>query len=159
MASKNGKKKYSLGSVVALPLPDGRFAFARIYQDYNYGVYDFLSQKIVPVEEVLKRKVSFFQSATDAAVKSGKWVVIGEAPFANKDDAWPPPRAAGVLPGDELGPLSPLLSYNGNMRNAALDEVMGLDKDEFCQRPELFIDVVVDRLINGNHDAYRVPDC
>jgi hypothetical protein len=147
---------YNLGAIIAIPLPDGRFAYAKIFRDYDFGVYDYISEQIEPAYEIIKHEIIFFQSATDSAVKSGDWPIIGEEPFQDDESSWGPPKAAGVLPGDGMSLVGPLLSYRGTLKNAKVEEVLGLEIEEFCQTPDLFIEVIVERLIKGEHDKYRV---
>ncbi len=113
MAKKTAKQKPTLGAIVAIPLPDGRFAFAKIFENYDLGVYDLVSDKIEPVGNVIKRKTAFFQHATDSAIKSGEWPIIGEEPFPNEEAAWGPPRASGILPGFGVNPANVQLSHKG----------------------------------------------
>jgi hypothetical protein len=156
MAKKTAKQKYRLGSVVAVPLPGGKFAFVKVFKEHDFGVYDLVSKQIEPLDKILKRKIAFFQSGTDSAIKSGRWPVVGEDPFPDEESAWGPPRAAGVLPGSGLGKVSPMVIEKGISRHAKLEEVLGLDIDEFAHSPELFVEVLVDRLVKGEHDAYKV---
>ena len=156
MAKKKVSHKYKPGLIVAIPLPDGRYAFAKLFKDFDLGVYSLVSDKIETVENIVKHDLTFFQAATDSAIKSGEWPIVGEELFSDEDSSWGPPRAAGILPQDEMGYLDPQLSYKGSERPAKLRELIGLDIESFCQRPELFIQVVVDRLIKGDHTKYRV---
>jgi hypothetical protein len=158
MAKRTGKQKPTLGSIVAIPLPDGRFAFAKIFKDQDLAVYDLVADKIESPDTVTKHKIAFFQGVTDAAIKSGDWPIIGEEPFPNEDAAWAPPRAAGILPGFDIDPVTLLISYKGSSRPATPEEVAGLDIELFYTQPEDFIEVVVDRLIRGDHKKYRVPE-
>jgi Immunity protein 26 len=153
---RKSKQKPTLGAIVAIALPGGKFAFAKLFKNLDLGVYDLVSSKIEPVESVIKRKISFFQHATDSAIKSGEWPIIGEQPFPNDEAAWGPPRASGILPGEE-DPETVALSHKGSRRHATLKDVAGLDLDLFCQRPELCVEIIVDRLIKGQHKKYQVP--
>jgi hypothetical protein len=157
MAKRVGKPKAKLGSIVAIPLPEGKFAFAKMFKDHDLGVYGLVSDKIEPVEAVKGHRIAFFQGVTDAAIKSGQWPIIGEEPFLNEDAAWAPPRAAGILPGFPIDPFTLRLSHKGSSRSASPQEVAGLDIDSFYTRPDGFIDVVVDRLIRDGDAKYRVP--
>src|SRR5216683_2727187 len=57
MTNKKSKPKYKVGAVVAVPLPDGRFAFAKVFRDTDLGVYDFVSKKIEPLRDVIGHKI------------------------------------------------------------------------------------------------------
>jgi hypothetical protein len=112
--------------------------------------------RLEPVSTVTRHPIVFFQSATDSAIKSGEWPVIGTEPFPDEESAWGPPKASGVLPGIKVDPRTLQIRYKGVSRRATLKEAAGLDIGTFSQRPDLFVNIVVDRLINGQHDKYRV---
>lgn len=150
------KAKYKFGSVIAIPLPNNKFAFAKIFRDFDLGVYDFVSDKIENLTDIIAHKIAFFQATTSSPIKSGAWPVIGEELFPDEESSWGPPKASGVLPGMEIDPLKTKIMYKGELRCAKPEEIVGMDIESFCQRPELFVQIVVDRLINGNHNNYRV---
>lgn len=156
MAKSGTRSKYEIGSVLAIPLPDGRFAFAKVHKDFELGIYDFLAEEIRPLEDVTKHRIAFFQAATDAPIKSGAWPIIGVEPFPDEAHAWAPPKAVGVMPGLRINPGVLQILEKGALRRATPAEVAGLDMASFCQQPELLVNVVVDRLINGRNDRYRV---
>jgi hypothetical protein len=114
------------------------------------------SQVIEPVEKVVARKMAFYASAVTSPIRSGTWPVIGEHPFADEDSAWGPPQATGVWPGEKVDPLAVKIYEKGKLRRATPREVAGMEIQLFCQRPELFVEIVVDRLVKGNHRKYRV---
>jgi hypothetical protein len=153
---KKKKHSYKVGSIIAVPLPDGRFAYAKVHNDFDFGVYDFVSKEIAPVAEVLKHKIAFFQAATDEAIKSGDWPVLGEEPFPDEQSAWGPPRAVVFPPGAPLETATLKIRHKDVLGGATPAQVKGLDLDSFAQWPQLFIQILVDRLIKGNHDKYRV---
>ncbi len=152
------KEKYEckVGLIVAIPLPDKRFAFAKVFNDNFFGVYSLVSNKIEPLEKILKHEIAFFQSATHSAVISGKWPIVGEDPFPDGESAWAPPQAAGDLPQDDAGTPNPMRYHKGKLKNARIEDLIGLDIFSACPDPDLFIDVLVDRLIRGDHSEYRV---
>jgi hypothetical protein len=146
-----------LGSIVAIPLPNGKFAFAKVFKDHNLGIYDLVSDQIEPVDQVTKHKVAFHRGVVDKPMKSGEWPVIGEEPFISDDDAWPPIRAAGVLPGAPINPHTVGTNFKGVSRPAKMEEIVGMEMSTFYPRPEHFVNMIVDRLVKGNHEKYRVP--
>lgn len=157
MAKKAGKQKSKLGTIVAIPLPGRKFAFAKLFKDLNFGVYDLVSSKVEPVEDVVKHKIAFFQAAVDSGIKSGQWPIIGEEPFPDEDSAWGPPKASGIFPGQKIDPLKVRLVHKGTRRPATPKEVAGLDMSFLVEDPEDFVDIIVDRLIKGQHEKYQVP--
>lgn len=156
--AKASKQKYTLGSIIGIPLPDGRFAYVKVFNDSTFGIYDLLSNALLPIVDVIRNRFSFYQASTDVAIKSGEWPVIGAEPFADEDSAWPPPQATCYVRETNewtMGEI-PRLNDRGQMRVATLDEVRGLDIMSVCHRPELLVKIIVDRLVNGNHDQYKV---
>ena len=156
MPKSTKKVKYKLGAIVAVPLPGGRFAYAKVHQDFDLGVYGFVSNGIVPVADVLKHKITFFQSATDEPITSGEWPIIGEEVFPDEESAWGPPRAIVFPPGAPLESADLKITHKDVMRRATAAEVRGLDFGTFAQTAELLVGTLIDRLINGNDDEYRV---
>jgi immunity protein 26 of polymorphic toxin system len=151
------KQRFGPGTVIAIPLPKGRFAYAKLHNDHDFGIYDFLSKEIEPLEKVIAHDFAFFYAGTDDAIKSGAWPIVGEQPFTNKEAAWGPPRVGGVLPQDNPGmPPGPLLFHKGKTRPAKLADVIGLDVELFFAVPEGLTDIIQDRLIKGKHDGYKV---
>jgi len=150
----NPKQKYKVGQIVAIPLPDKRFAYGKVFNDFDVGVYDFLSDEIEPIERVVKNKILFYSAVTDRAIKSGAFTVIGEQPFPDEESAWAPAMAAGIFPEDHsIGMLH--ITHKGQYLPASPDQAAGMDICVLCQEPELFVELVVDRLVNRNNRKYR----
>ena len=159
--SKSGKPasrraKYKVGSIIALPLPDGRYAFAKVFENFDLGVYDLLAQQIEPVDKVKACTISFFQTCTDRPITSGEWPVIGEEPFPDEESAWGPPRVTGAFPGMEVDPMFLQIEHKGTGRNATVKEVKGLEFGSICQTAAQMLNVIQERLIEGKHDEYRI---
>lgn len=153
--SESSKKvKYKVGQIVAIPLPDKKFAFGKVFNNFDIGVYDLLSDKIESIEGVVTNRFLFHNAVTDRAIKSGAFVVIGEEPFPDEESAWAPAMAAGVFPEDpDVGVLH--IAHKGEMWRATPEQATGMDVRDFCQDPELFVEIVVDRLVNRSHRKYR----
>jgi hypothetical protein len=156
MTKKRARLRYSIGSIIAVPLPDRRYAFAKVFKNMALGVYDFLSKKVEPASEVTKHKIVFYQSATDEPIRTGQWPIIGEEPFTDEESSWAPPRAVGPVPGLPIDPHVLRIEHRGESRKASLSEVAGLDISTLSHEPELFVNIVVDRLVRGLHEKYRV---
>ena len=156
--ARKSRKKYQVGSVIAIPLPDGRFGYAKAFNEPDWGVYDLISDKVLPVDSVIGHPFSFFQASTDAAVNDGSWPVLGEERFANEEDAWAPAQATmyvGETNEWTMGGI-PRVNYQGETMIATLDDVIGMDIASVCHRPDLLVKLIIDRVIKGNHDQYRV---
>ena len=152
--NQSKKQKYKVGQIVAIPLPDKRFAYGKVFNDLDVGVYDFLSDEIEPVERVVKKKILFYSAVTDRAIKNGAFTIIGEQPFPDEESAWAPAMAAGIFPQDySVGVLH--ITHKGHYLPASPDQAAGMDICDFSQEPELFVELVVDRLVNRNNSKYR----
>lgn len=148
------KQKYKPGLIVAIPLPDGRTAYGKVFNNLAMGVYDLVSKAVEPVERVAHRKLLFYSAVTDRAIKNGAFTVIGEQPFPDAESAWAPAMAAGIFPDDhDIGMLH--ITHKGTYLPASPDQAAGMDICVMCQEPELFVELIVDRLVNGNNDKYR----
>jgi Immunity protein 26 len=156
--AKKAKQKYVLGSIIAIPLPNGKFAYAKIFEDCDFGVYGIISDGILPLSEVIASNIVIYQASTDSAIKNGEWKVIGEEPFIDPEDAWAPPKA--TFYDEETNEWTvfnkPHIYHKGKTRMATLEEVRGLDIMSACNRPELLVEIIIDRVINGNHKEYKV---
>jgi hypothetical protein len=157
--SVGGKRpKAKLGDIVAIPMPDGQSAFARIYRSSEMGVFPRLSEGAPSAEEWQQEGCAFFVAGTDEAIRSGEWPVVANVPFATADEAWAPPKATWYLRDlKQWTTGSPRITYRDEVAPATVEQVAGLDIASFCQTPELIIKVLIDRLVLGNHDPYVIP--
>jgi Immunity protein 26 len=155
--SKTKKIKYLLGSIVAIPIKENKYAFAKTFKDGDLGVYDLISNAILPLEDVLKHPISFYQYATDTAIKNGEWPILGVEPFASEEEAWLPPMATWYIKEtDKWTTGKTRIYFKDEGYFVPLKEVRGLDIFSVCDRPESMVHVIEDRLIKGNHDNYKV---
>jgi hypothetical protein len=81
--------KARVGSVFEIPLPDGRFAYGRVYKDATVAIYHRLSDTSnnPPIGE---RNFLFFVGMYERILRKGEWKVVGLDPFELEEDAWPP---------------------------------------------------------------------
>ena len=90
--------RYRVGAVVAIPLPDGRFGYGRLYQNLNIGLFRVISAAPLDVAEVIRHPVGPVLFFADAPVREGTWPVIGTFPFRSEEESWPPPaRGHGLV--------------------------------------------------------------
>ena len=159
MASK-AKTKWCVGDIVSIPLPNDRYAFARLLNNFGYEFYALIANQMSPpLDLIVASGVSFYQSGTDKPVKDGTWRRIGHLPFESDEQAWLPPQATSYdFDTDTWFTSKPQVMIRGDARNATAKEVKGLDIWSFCADEEAFIDVIEDRLIHGNHAKYKVRD-
>jgi len=84
------KKKLRLGDIYLITLPNGKFAFGRLFKESTLaiykGTYDNASE--LPVSE----EYAFILGVYTDLLHDGKWEIVGNRPFLSDDDAWPPPK-------------------------------------------------------------------
>jgi hypothetical protein len=83
------RTRRKIGDVYAIPLPNGKYAFGRIFKDAGIGVYKHIGNNIEgkPMAEEFQFNVGVF----DYVLKSGDWTVVENRPFKNEEEEWPPP--------------------------------------------------------------------
>lgn len=150
--------KYNLGSIVAIPLSNGQFAYAKVHKNETLGVYDIISSEVLQVDEVVRKGFVFHQPCTDSAIKNGDWPVVGVDPFLNEEAAWPPPLATCYVKESNEWTMGgiPRVSFKGGMHIASLEEVQGLWILSASNRPEVFIRLIEDVMMRKNGDYYKV---
>ena len=154
---KQKKIKYLLGNVIAIPLKDNKYAFAKIFNDGDLGVYDLISETILPLQDILKHAICFYQYGTDSAIKNGDWPSLGIEPFESEDDALLPPMATCYDRDTDSWTMGkPKIYHKEKSFFVSAKEVKGLDIFGVSISPESTVRVIEDRLIKGNHDYYKV---
>ncbi|MFC4809846.1 Imm26 family immunity protein [Paenibacillus sp. GCM10023250] len=87
--TQGDRRSVKLGDIYAIPLPDGNYAFGRTFLDSGLAIYKQISNRIddIPAREEYQFIVGVYRSA----LKSGDWPVVGNRPFQDEEEAWPPP--------------------------------------------------------------------
>jgi len=114
------KRQPSPGSVIQVPLPDGRFAYGRVYRDATVCFYRYAAR--LPGEPPIGLRDFAFCVGVYDDVAAG-WEVVGVDGFSpGEDNGWPP--ASGVK-----DPISGSwrVYHRGVMRAATEDEARGLE--------------------------------
>lgn len=158
MVAKSKRILARTGAVIAIPLPNGMYAYGKLFHDPYLGIYECLSPSIRPCDEVIKHPVSFFNAINNQAIRTGDWPIIGEEPFLSEEESWPPPQATMYSRETNRWTMGgiPRVSYRGETLSATIEDVQGLDIATANPRPEGVIRMIIDRLVNGNHDNYKV---
>src|SRR5262245_60254316 len=88
--NKTRKKiKFKVGDVFQITLPDGQYAYGRVYRDASVGIYNHISGR--PHEPPIgSRDFMFFVGMYEDILSSGQCPIIGYDGFETKDSEWPP---------------------------------------------------------------------
>jgi hypothetical protein len=85
------KQRIRPGDNLEICLPDGRYAYGKIFNDASIGVYDIVtSTRAVPA---MGASFMFVVGVYRDLLTSGKWPRVAHEPFPTPEDAWPPPYA------------------------------------------------------------------
>jgi hypothetical protein len=84
------KKKLKLGDVYCIPLPNGTFAFGRLFKESTLAIFKERTQK--KDFTILNTEYECFVGVYTDLLKDGEWSVVCNIPFEDEDEAWAPPR-------------------------------------------------------------------
>jgi len=80
------------GDVIQIPLPNGRFAYGRLYKDASIAIYGEMSDR--PLSPPIgSRQYAFVVGIYREVLTSGDWPRIGHDPFQGTEDMYPPPMS------------------------------------------------------------------
>lgn len=79
-----------IGDIFQVPLPDGRFAYGKVFRDASVGIYETIFN--TPANLPIQSSFAFIVGLYDDILKSGTWPIIGHEPFGSTDEEWPPPH-------------------------------------------------------------------
>src|SRR6185437_14617343 len=131
------------GTVVEIGLPNGKYAYGRVYDEAGIGIYRKVSE-VAGQPPIGSRDFQFIVGVYDDVLTSGQCRVVGQDPFGEDEDPWPPPRAI-------IDPISGKCSiyHHGKIRPAVTEE---------CQNMEITavwdLHHIIDRILNGNNSIY-----
>jgi hypothetical protein len=110
------KIKPNVGDVVQISLPDGTYAYGRIYKETALAVYE-------PGNPPESEDYQFIVGFNGGAVESGDWPVVAHRPFPNEESSWQPPKYIR----DRLNGKCEIY-YKGQTRPASEEECKGLER-------------------------------
>jgi len=133
------KIKPKVGDVVQIPLPDGTYAYGRIFKETALAVYKQRSKK--PNTPPASEDYQFVVGFNGGAVENGDWPVVEHRPFPDEESSWQPPkyikdRISGKYEIYHKGQIRPateeqckgLESASVWNANHIIDRIMGSDK-------------------------------
>lgn len=83
------KKRLKLGDIYEITLPNGKRAYGRLFKEYTLGIYTgfYDSFEEVPENAAYYRFIGVYKDV----LQDGAWIIVGNRPFKNEQEAWPPP--------------------------------------------------------------------
>ncbi|WP_349408766.1 Imm26 family immunity protein [Pseudalkalibacillus sp. SCS-8] len=118
--TRKKRKRIKIGDVYAIPLPNGKYAFGRIFKDAGIGIYNYIGDNIEDIPKV--EEYQFIVGVYDYVLKSGDWAVVGNRPFKSDDEAYPPPSCIIDSISGEYS-----IYHKGETRSATKSECEGLE--------------------------------
>jgi hypothetical protein len=116
------RTKVKPGDVFQIPLPDGRFAYGRVYDDASVGIYSILTAE--PFQPPTgSRSFMFIVGLYSDILARGHWRIIGHDAFDPQESTWPPPYYVRDMISGEYQ-----MYHKGALRSAEPDEVKGLEE-------------------------------
>jgi len=114
------RKRIKIGDVYAIPLPNGNFAFGRIFKDAGIGIYKYIGESIEDIPKV--EEYQFIVGVYEYVLKSGDWTVVENRLFKSDNEAFPPPT---YIIDSISGEYS--IYHKGEIRSATKSECEGLE--------------------------------
>lgn len=114
------RKRIKLGDVYAIPLPSGKFAFGRRFLDASIAIYRHIGKNIDDIPKT--EEYQFIVGVYDYVLKTGNWPIVDSRPFANIEEAEPPPACIIDSISGEYS-----IYYKGEIRDASKEECKDLE--------------------------------
>ncbi|WP_222928522.1 Imm26 family immunity protein [Sutcliffiella horikoshii] len=68
------RKRIKIGDVYAIPLPNGKYAFGRIFKDAGIGIYKYIGESIEDISK--EEEYQFIVGVYQYVLKSGDWTLL-----------------------------------------------------------------------------------
>lgn len=141
---RRSRTRPKVGDIFQVPLPDGRFAYGKVFRDASVGIYRKIFDK--PTEPPIRSRFAFIVGLYDDILKSGVWPIVGHEPFASEEGSWPPPNYIKDIISGEYS-----IYHKGEIRPSTKAECRGLEEAAVWD-----IHHVVDRIMGGGKVRRRV---
>ena len=80
-----------IGDIFEIALPDGRFAYGKVFRDASVGIYATVFDS--PTRPPVRSDFAFVVGLYGDVLGNGGWSIIGHEPFETADAEWPPPNS------------------------------------------------------------------
>jgi len=114
------RRRIKVGDVFAIPLPNTKYAFGKVFKDGGFGIYEHIGDNINDYRD--KEEFQYNLSVYKDILTSDKWEVVDNRPFPTDEAAYPPPKYI-------RDPISGEYSiyYKGKIRKSNQAECEGLE--------------------------------
>jgi hypothetical protein len=140
-----GRKRITvkLGDVFEIKLPDGRYAYGRVYRENVVGIYR-LTSDLPNNPPIGSREFLFHVGMYKDVFRTRVVTIVGQDPFKNGEDAYAPPMCI-------KDPLSGRfeLYHRGKTRPATANECRGLERVAGWD-----ITHIIDRILHGKKSKF-----
>lgn len=114
--------RFEIGDVFEIPLPNGKYAYGRIYDDAGVGIYSFISDS--PNNPPIGlRDFMFNVGMYEDILKLGEWKIVDHDPFGKEESKFPPPS---YIEDPLTGEYS--IYHKGKIKSASERDVEGLEE-------------------------------
>lgn len=122
------RQRVKMGDVFQIPLPDGRYAYGRVYDDASVGIYSSITEE--PLNPPIgSRDFLFTVGLYRDILENGQWEIIGHDAFASDESRWPAPNFVRDMISGEYQ-----IYHKGLFRPAEPEEIHGLERQQFTIR-------------------------
>ena len=114
--------RFKIGDVFQIALPNGKYAYGRIYKDASVGIYRQLTSE--PNQPPIgSRDFLFHVGLYRPILSSGEWPIIAHDKFESSESKWPPPYYIK----DEISGEYEIY-HQGEIRKSSAKECKGLER-------------------------------
>lgn len=82
-----GAKKY--GKIYEISLPNRMFTYICRVRQYEFGIFDYLSEKTANMDELLSVGFKTYKSCTETAIRKKIWKLIGQVDLEKENIIYP----------------------------------------------------------------------
>lgn len=138
----NRKRRLKIGDVYAIPLPNGKYAFGKVFKDAGFGIYEHIGETIkdLPKEEEFQFNVGIYKDV----LISGNWEIVEHRPFSSDNEAYPPPKYIKDIISGEYS-----IYYKGEIIKSSQSECEGLELAAVWDKHQIIDRIMGDDKGNG----------
>jgi hypothetical protein len=139
------KRRIKIGDIYAIPLPNGKYAYGRVFKDAGIGIYNKMGENIedIPKEDDYMFIVGVYRDV----LQSGDWNFVINKKFETEEDAWPPKMANYDMISKKYN-----IYYKGEFSPSIEDECKDLEVAAIWDSHH-----IIDRIM-GNNKWHKEPN-